>query len=84
MRNFMSSVNEKLGEVKKIGEMNELIKDLKQTVDFMSDKYDEVLTKLKEMEAGKRVGIHVTGQKVSSQCHLMHQTKYPHSIHDLT
>ena len=54
MRNFMMSVNDNLNEVKKISAMNDLMKELKKTVDFMSDKYDEVINKLGVMETERK------------------------------
>ncbi|KAJ1521918.1 hypothetical protein ONE63_002254 [Megalurothrips usitatus] len=54
MRNFMVSVNKKLECVSQIEQMNSLVVELKETIDFMSAKYDEMLEKMKVIEEDRK------------------------------
>ncbi|KAK3927816.1 Sulfide:quinone oxidoreductase, mitochondrial [Frankliniella fusca] len=55
LREFMNMINQKLKPIEQISEMNDTIKELKKSVDFMSEQYDGVVTRLEELEEQKNV-----------------------------
>ena len=50
LRMFMNQVNAKLSPVGQIQEISNNVKELKQSVDFMSTKYDELMNRIQEIE----------------------------------
>ena len=58
----MAHVKEKLIPVDNLNNLNELVKDLKESVEYLSNQYDEPISKIKAME-----GIHKTTQNSLQQ-----------------
>ena len=53
LRSFMSKVAETLKPVENLNQLKETVKDMKEAVEFLSSKYDDVMAKLKELEGVK-------------------------------
>lgn len=50
----MNSITEKLESVPKIEDLNKVVQDLKETIEFLSDKYDRVMERLTEAEVERK------------------------------